>query len=307
MELKINRKDTYNCFQNQVVAVAKYYQTDYRMMLLELWGFTYDYRQDKLGERMGLFWNGNLNYRKDLLSKFHGISFERFSDVSDIKNIENIVRNNPVAFYTDSFNCEWLPFYRKQHRQHLCNIVRIDENFFYCQDDYINTMPYIKVPRQEIEMIANDILLFSNGEKKKCSKDKIRKALAYAVDLYSETKSMQNMKMFVEDFPNDFDIDKEMPNEDPISSKVIMYLKCLGDDKQNMLDLFSFINHILQLDINTVQNILFTQSTKLYKIRNYLIKRCFGSKIIDRNLLARELKEILICEQRLYEFIMELI
>lgn len=306
MKLEIIRNDSYNCFQNQVAAVARYYRTDYRMMMLELWGFIYNQDKDTIGERMGLIWMGELEYRKRLLSNFHGINFVNYKSILDIKNRTDGVKKNPIAFYVDSFDCEWLPFYRKQHRQHMCNIVDIDEFYCYCQDDYWNKKEYKLFKVDEIDKMSRELLVFSFETVNGLCKYKMNEAIAEAIRRYDEKQCLKKMRLFVEDFSKNFDFDKEIPEGDPVCSKAIMYLKGLGDDKKNLLEFFDFLNSTFHADVSEAKQILDEQTKKFYSIRNYLIKTYFGKKEIHREIIKKELESILAHEYKLYEYFVNL-
>lgn len=305
MKLEIIRNDTYNCFQNQVAAVARYYQTDFRMMMLELWGFIYNQEKDTIGERMGLIWMGKLEYRKKLLSNFHGINFVSYKSILDIEDRTFVVKKNPIAFYIDSFDCEWLPFYHKQHRQHMCNIVDIDESYCYCQDDYLDKKEYKIFGINTINKISKDILLFYREAEIKQSKDEINGAVAEAIRRYDENNCLEKMQLFVEDFGKNFDFDKEIPKGDPVCSNSIMYLKGLGDDKKNLFEFFEFLNSTFGTHVGEVKQILDEQAKKFYSIRNYLIKSYFSNRI-NREIIKSELESVLDYERKLYEYFVNL-
>lgn len=75
-EIESINKDTYNCFQYIVATMSHFYNCDYQMMMVELWGFKYNSKyKGNIGEKLGLCWNGEIERRKELLSKFHGLKF----------------------------------------------------------------------------------------------------------------------------------------------------------------------------------------------------------------------------------------
>lgn len=306
MRLEIEKKNTYNCFQNLIAAIAKYYQTDFRMMMLELWGFVYNREFSFFGDRMGLIWNGNLNYRRKLLSIFHGIDFDRCTSISEIDNIHNVVNVNPVAFYLDSFECDWLPFFHKQHRSHLCNIVKVDAKYYYCQDEYLSKGTYKRFTIHGIERMSKGFLIFRKKQGNLNVKKHIKGAINDAIDKYDKEQCLKNLDLFIHDFLEEFDLSQEVKGNNVVESKTIMYLKCLGEDKKNMFEFFEYLSDVLRLDITKARFYLYEQSKIMLNIRNYLIKEYFCKREISCKLLERELERFLLHEKGLYDFISKL-
>lgn len=305
MKLEIKNNKTYNCMQNLIAAVAHNGNRDYRMMMLELWGFRYEKSNQNFGERLGLSWSGNLEYRRKLLLDFHGISMEWKYKISDIQDLGSYVENNPVAFYTDSYDCEWLPFYHKQHRSHLCNIVSAEDNICYCQDEYTVDSNYKEFAKDSI--LYSRALVFNYENQKNIFDSQIVYALQQKKEKYDKENCLIQIRKFAEDFIKEFDIATEVKEgEDIVASKLIMYLKNLGDDRSNLSQFFEYCNVYMPCDYMKINKLLFEVSKCYNMLRNYIIKIYFAKMEIDNDIIKRIIEQICRCEYEIYTFIKEM-
>ena len=118
-------KEQYNCFQFLISTIAKHFSVDYRLMMLELWGFSYKLsEQSCIGDKLSLCWNGKLAERNELLG-YHNFGFELIDkDCDNLSQlIDNLLIDSPVAVYIDSFVVPWVPFYQRIHRAHALFIL----------------------------------------------------------------------------------------------------------------------------------------------------------------------------------------
>lgn len=285
--------------QNLIAAVAHNGNRDYRMMMLELWGFRYEKSNQNFGERLGLSWSGNLDYRRKLLLDFHGISMEWKYKISDIQDLGSYVENNPVAFYTDSYDCEWLPFYHKQHRSHLCNIVSVEDNICYCQDEYLLGSDFVEFNKQSI--MENQVLVFEYKAQPSIYAKDIKEEVYNRIMEYERDDTINHIVQFAEDFVNEFNIMREVTEgEDIIASKLIMYLKNLGDDRSNLCQFFEFCNNYMSFDCSSIKNILLELSKQYYLIRNNIVKVYFSKNFYDKKHVANSMKIICKLEEQVY-------
>lgn len=139
--------NTYNCVQDIVYTLSRFYQCDYQMLLLESWGFQYNESAGRLSTRLKFAWEGNFKRREYLLSKFHGISFVYDSnDISYLDKMNSYLEQERIGIYWDSFYCKWLPSYQKMHGGHLCLVTDYDGENLFCIDQFSKRSNEIKIP-----------------------------------------------------------------------------------------------------------------------------------------------------------------
>lgn len=279
MQLPMIKCDTYNCFQFLIVTVAKYYKRDYRLMMLELWGFSYDKTVDStIGEKLKLCWSGRTKRRKQLL-RYHGIDFNINYVADTIGFINGNIKKGPIAVFVDSFVCPWVPFYQKMHRSHAFFLLRCDVDSYYVFDQYCHDT---KINKGFIKNNVISIITFNQNEADLYDiKDKIRENLRewkeYGFSQYAA---------FVEDMEHSFSTEKEI-GEDPTESKLVMHLKNLSEDRLNFIEAVEFFEEAFRGDLSVVKKIFQEISIKYQKLRAYIIKYFFYKKYHRKKLLQK--------------------
>ena len=78
MKIEILKEKGSNCFVNLIISIANYWNVEYKLMYLELIGFSYKINNSSknIGENMQLCWEGDLKERNRLLENYHGIHIE---------------------------------------------------------------------------------------------------------------------------------------------------------------------------------------------------------------------------------------
>ena len=126
-EVHINTNSSFNCFQRILCSLARFWERDFQMNLLETWGFKYISENEMFDDKLGLYWEKQFEWRQHLLNKFHGIDFYKLNTADkDNLDIKVDLSKEAVVFFLDTFECPWLPFYQKIHRQHCCLLVNAD-------------------------------------------------------------------------------------------------------------------------------------------------------------------------------------
>ncbi len=299
MKLPVINNTTYNCFQYLIVTVAKYYNCDYRLMMLELWGFSYDSTVDStIGDRLRLCWSGNINERKRLLW-YHGLGFNINHTTEANKFIYLNSKEGPIAVFADSFECSWVPFYQKMHRSHAFFVFECDEDGYYVWDQYCQGKI---ISKDFIENNTTSIITFFQ-----CQADKfnIINEMKERINKWAQS-GFEQYRMFIDDMKNNFILEEEI-NEDPTESKLVMHLKNISEDRLNFLETICLFEEYFLLDLNDVKVLLHDISVGYQKFRAYIIKFAFLHKTPTKKIITEELNRIYTLEHRVYDRVKEVI
>ena len=299
--LRMRKNPKYNCVQNLISAVAEYYKCDYQLVFLESWGFDYKKVKIKIGDNIHIIWGGNLDYRNELLN-CHGINMEFGKVIKDINNIEEYVNENLLAFYIDSYDCYWLPSFKKQHRKHVCNLARVEKDMCLCQDEYSKENIFYSIPLSSIK--SNNILLFTlNSEKSHESRKMICKHLRFISDRFQKYECEKSLWECAEDFAN-YKQNIEMQDyDDIVESTLLMKLNILAEDRYKMKLGIEYINQKLNISLIEPIDMLTTLSQKYSNLRAYLMKCYFMRKEPDNKKIYIEFESIINLESKVQKHI----
>lgn len=295
-KVKLRHKDRYNCFQNIIYSMSSFYNVNYQMMMMELWGFKYDHAiSGSIGDRLSLCWLGNLERRKELLEKYHGFGFcyERNED-NLVGQISNNLRVSPVGVYIDSFICDWLPFYKKQHRDHICLLLSEEEDKYTFIDEFCKDGEITSIDKTLIEKECKGYVTFYKKQHKEVNNSYYVDDISKLVSMYKDNNMIEQYEKFIYEMVNMLDLSIEVPgNNDPVQSKLIMYLKNISDDRVNFIEALEFIESNTDLILVEPKEHLLTISKGFEKLRLYLIKCCFTKKKPDLSKISFELNKII--------------
>lgn len=284
MKIEILKEKGSNCFVNLIISIANYWNVEYKLMYLELIGFSYKINNSSknIGENMQLCWEGDLKERNRLLENYHGIHIEYFDKTLwDNKCSKEWIDNHIVAIYVDGYECEWLPFYKKLHRQHICLIVEKKEEGYLLDDEYLEAPKYME--KEKIQFIQSGFIIFEKiVNKNKIEIENIKKELRHRISIWYNNDSKDKLLNFSSDIKGKLDLTKEVSdNKDPFSSRLFMYLKNIGDDKKRIADMFVFLQLKTGENYDEIVNKFNQLSEEYLKFRSYLIKLLFLGKKID--------------------------
>lgn len=308
-EVKLKHKDRYNCFQNIIYTMSSFYNTNYQMMMLELWGFKYNYSAcGAIGDKLSLCWLGNLTTRSELLEKYHGFGFDyKKSKENLIGEISNSLKISPVGVYIDSFICDWVPFYRKQHRGHICLLLGEEENKYLFIDGFCMENEIKSIDKIFIEKNCKDYVTFYKNDSTEvhCSYyfTEINKVIRTCLD----NNMFEQYEKFIYDMINKLDLSVEIcDNNDPIQSKLIMYLKNISDDRFNFIEALEYIERNTNLILTEPKEYLLNISKGFEMLRAYLIKCSFTRREPDHLKIKLELSNIIEMEKKLFCYLSEI-
>jgi hypothetical protein len=140
----LDHQQSYNCIEDTIATVAKWWGRNYELMFSMIWGFSYyPSRPGKnaiVGNRFDI-----CEYRVyENLAKYHGIgSLWRYKETADEQwNIilEEVGEGRPVIINADTFWVPWNVLYLKYHNVQNFLAVGFDESGDYikCIDPYVN-------------------------------------------------------------------------------------------------------------------------------------------------------------------------
>ena len=151
---------------------------------------------------------------------------------------------------------------------------------------------------------AQDIVVF-----KRCTYGFGNFDLRHFIDRYAkrwEKECFAQLEAFAWDMSNALDLDKEI-GEDPVSSRLIAYLKNLADDHENLIEAVNLLQEVFQCNLANVNENLTFISTKYRKIRAHLIKCGFAKKGANTDLIGSELNQIINAEHEIYKQLVRLL
>lgn len=298
-------KDTYNCFQFLTASIAKYYNCDYRLMMLELWGFAYDNTVEGIiGDKLKLCWNFKTDRRKHLLN-YHGLPFDII--IPQESDVEQIIYSNlsqrPIAVYVDSYDCPWVPFYQKLHRPHTLFILDKESDEFIFMDQYSRDSITNKIDIEFVKSNATSVVAFKM-EKRDCHSAMSESIIENLNDW--EQSGFFQYESFISDMKNNLNIENEII-DDPVASKLIMYLKNLSEDRINFIEAVDLFEEHFSTSLNTVKAYLTDIAVRYDKLRAYIIKCAFSHRGHKVETIESELDQIYSFERLIHEKIQTLV
>ena len=304
-QLQPINKDTYNCFQFLTTTIAKFYNCDYRLMMLELWGFMFDSTVNgTIGDKLKLCWNFRTERRKHLLN-YHGMSFDII--ITQGLDIEQFVHEKlsdcPVAVYIDSYICSWVPFYQKLHRPHALFILDENADTYIFLDQYFKDNEMNKIDKEFVQSNASSIVIFEPTSKG--SDIEIDNSVKESIVNWEQYGFCQ-YESFISDMKNNFNVEVEITS-DPVASKLIMYLKNISEDRMNFIEAVNLFEEYFQSDLSTVKNHLTDIARRYEKLRAYIIKCAYSHRGHKTEIIANELDQIYLSERFIYEEIKMLV
>lgn len=288
-----NEKTEISCFHYSLKLLSKYYDFDYSMIFLELLGFKYNSDSNLLlGENLDLCWIKNEERRRYILKRYHGIEYEIID--RGIMDINDMITEEPVIAYFDSFYCTWLPFFEKQHFNHSILVWRDNNNILFSDqfsknqilDEHFITKNLLKVIK--IKSINKRIV----NERKEYLKE-INKSIRY----YFNINSVKNYLDFLKDLKRKFVVSNEINFSNPLSSKFLMQMKFIGEDRYNITKSLEYIESKTGVSLKKTIH-FFIEVSKLYEETRFYILKCgYANKSIDDNYVYNQIKKAFVLEQ----------
>lgn len=233
----------YSCFHFGLSRMAEYYNRDYEMTFLELWGFFYEegkkgIEKRTIGERLRPSWFDNQVRRKYLLEKYHQLTYEVLviKGEDDMASIASYLQEKPLVAYIDTFDCPWLPYYHKQHCEHSIVIEKNENGIYRFYDQYCHCGEYDFLTEENIYEYCKKIFIFSTILQKDLlvQKEDYLIELKNTMELFENSKALDRILEFSRDML-ELHLINEIPNSAPEASILLRELKFLSQDRHNMI------------------------------------------------------------------------
>lgn len=299
-------KETYSCVQDMVYTISKFYECDYQMLLLESWGFKYDNRKKKLSECLKFAWEGDLSRREYLLSKYHDILFKYKHEQSYMKNIFNYIDEIRLGVYWDTFDCAWLPSYRKTHGGHFCIVTDYDDDYIYCIDQFSRHCNDIVIPINHLACNDGFVVIEKKAHQCECKSDKYIEELSKAANDFKDKGCLEQCRMFALDMQKeDMLYDELFANDDPNSSKFLLQLKYIANDKLNFIEVLDYIEERTALRLDESKSILYDLNRQYNRLRMMIVKCIITGHISSMCSLHEVCKHIVEGEERVLNSVVQ--
>lgn len=294
-------KGTYNCFQFIVATMAKFFCCEYHMVMLELWGFKYNIKiNGNIGSRLGLCWAGEIDRRKELLQRYHGLqlSITELDGEVILESINKKLTTGPLSVYLDSYECYWLPFYKKQHRLHTVILTDKGSDTYSFIDQYSDTSLNSELEFTFIETNCKQVVEF-NYYPAGIVQDEYLLEIINCINIFERRDTLKNFKAFSQDMKNELSISNEITDNDPIASKLVMYLKNLTDDRINLIEAVGYIESKTGISLGNSKELLYAIAQKYDMLRSYIIKCAFTKRNPDKDRISSKIDEIYESEENI--------
>ncbi len=249
LDIKPVRNADYNCFDGIVASVAKYWNLDYIIMFLSVWGFRFESGKGKnttsMGERLD---HGGKNNLIELLREYHGLNIECYYNSENSKILERIraelSEGKPTAIGTDAFLCPWNPAYKKYHIPHFYLVIGIDEKEreLMCIDPFC-TSNIERVPFDGFSSTVESYLVFM-PENKKTREFDWRTSLSETVVFAMENdEAFDAMRRFANEIQSLEDLSKESDGcADLYRTLLLLRIKQLSLDRYKFRELLAYLS-----------------------------------------------------------------
>lgn len=310
--IRIIHNPSYDCYDNLIIALSKYWNKNYEMMSLNSWGFLYDstITSNILGNKIKE--NSCTNY--NLLESFHGIKSISNSQKNPYKIIEDIKTeitcNRPVAIYVNTF---WSPWYSSDYQKingdHYClaidtdpfnNIKIVDSQFandgaLLPFNDYINGYgDYTTFEQVPIKNDLNNWPFFIWDSIKQLSPIDSKSIFEQMRDLSSEILKSLDLNIEVIGYEND-----------PFTAPIFQNIFYIGRRRKQFSISLSYIGKNCNVyDLNIISNRMYEIGNKWSATFGLLCKSYYlGKNFNIINKLCTRIKELADEEEQVFEML----
>lgn len=300
----LENEEKYNCIHYGIAQIAQALGCDYEMIFLELWLFKYfPNKKKKIGENLDINWIDNSKRRKYLLKKYHGLDYHIMKPNLVIASEE--VKFQPILALFDAYDCDWLPFYQKQHIKHWIVIYSIISEKIYFYDQYSSFAQKKCIDIHFWVRYCQKIAKFSSGVSEVGKKDYLEE-IVMTGKTFSELQSIDNLHYFISDMWMRFELSLEIDKNDIVSSKLIMGLKYISDDRYNLIFTFNYLEKILGTSFLDIKDKLNQASKKYSELRYNIIKWSFIKGYVNPKSLSDILFSVEDIEKKINDYFLNI-
>lgn len=256
MNITVKYYEQYDCLENLVVAVARWWGHRYELGFAESWGFQYNRKNLLCDNNFGKnIYDGKV-WKLEYLEKYHGIKVNNieqgdYHEILDVIRAE-VKKDRPVIIYMNTFWCPWYKEdYQKVNSPHYCMVTDIDN------EDNIHI--------KDAQMAENGALLpiddFSKGfgncitlSLKECESinDDWKKIIYNAVDRVStptgEICMFEQMRNFAEDLKDKLDFSREIKGkeDDPFQAALFEMIRSISRGRMQFSEVLNYMGELVQ-------------------------------------------------------------
>ena len=172
---------------------------------------------------------------------------------------------------------------------HALFVMKIKNNNVAIFDQYISKSECKDVSYDFIEKNTLRVIYFY--KKQEHGGQDISSLIADSINAWKK-EGFEQFYKFQEDMIKTLNIAWEVA-DDPLSSKLVMNMKSLADDRVNFVEAIELFEEKFQVELNIAKDLLFDISRIYEKLRAYIIKCAFMRCIHKTDIIESELKHIL--------------
>lgn len=285
-------KENYNCVQNMVYTLSRFYAREYQMFLLEGWGIKYNGTMQGLSHRVDFVLKGFPN-REYLLSKYHGISYvHNVQSPVYISNISAYLDEKRLGIYWDTYDCRWLNTYQKTRGIHFCLITNCDNRYIYCIDQFSTCCDEIVLPKEFLSMNHGVVYIDKLSMPHIEYKEYINEIKQTIVD-FKKFQCLDNYSRYLNDLQNEELLSYEITHtKDLRASNAMMQLRYMANNKMNLIEALEYVQSKTGVSFDRTIQKLKTLYLRYSKIRAIILKGILMKKISNYDTLCGECMSI---------------
>ena len=293
-DIHINVEDGNNCYFSILMAIARFYGSNYANLMLSRLSFGFFSNEKHVMNKIVRTMAADHFNKQDLLL---GIEIEEIKIDNNINGIHEHLKDSPVMIYVDAYDCEWSPYYHKEHYAHFCLVNSVDEKNrgFECVDVYYPQKGTISIEYCKMINLCKRLYRFNKLPNKGYKIETALVSLKKFTNAIS-VDEMNRQKDYVTNIiKNDFDIDCICDIEHLQTSEFLLHLLFAADDKSLS------IRGLKQLGCIIKKDIFSDLCTEIEKCQNELekLRRLFIKCIIKR---STDIEAILNSIELIYSF-----
>lgn len=296
LDISLNYEIAYDCLENLIPPIAKWYSKDYELMLMNSWGFRY--KGPSFNEKDTLFstlFDSGTYSNFEYLEKYHGIQLVRHENYS----FEDIILNikcelnsqKPVIVFNNSYWCPWYTErYKKLHYPHYFLAIGYEDDGIHVIDSqYASNGVFL--PFGDFQNGFRDFYICNNLESytKEINWKGLLKSSISDMDFFSGNSNMFNaLKVFSNDIVDKLDLQAEMSDyiELPSASQIITRLSDIGKKRKQYGYALKYLFQKCQInELDILSGEFMNLSTKWSTVFGLLLKAYYSGN--DVRLLKR--------------------
>ena len=295
LNIKLSYEAAYDCFENLIPPIARWYGKDYELMSMHSWGFRYRPSPKNHGELFSRSFDSGTYPNLEYLGKFHGIQLIHHTKLC-FDSMINIIKSEldtqkPVIIFNDLYWCPWYTSrYKIMHGGHYCLAIGYEDDGIYVIDSQYASDGAL-LPFDDFRMGFGDFFLCNSlevYEKEFDWKELLRSSIADSTMFSGPNNMFDALKLFSNDILDKLNLIDEMKEyqDIPSASGIVSKLASIGKKRKQYSLALSFLSKKYQIfDLDILSRKFIELSNKWSMIFGLLIKAYYTNS--DSILLKR--------------------